>query len=90
MLSFAISVYIYAILMWYIFYQVPKRFGVVSRRTMDALGVGAIDCDSSIVLDEENVKTVVRLLDHDRRFTRKQQLSSRKDSECDSAHPSQY
>ena len=72
MLSFGVSVYTYAMFMWFTFYQVPKRFGVVSRRHVDDVG-GTVTpgCDTSIYLDEENLKTVVRELDYDRRFTRK-------------------
>lgn len=83
MLSFGVSVYTYAMFMWFTFYQVPKKFGVVSRRHVDDVGaMVAPGCDTSIYLDEENLKTVVRELDYDRRFTRKQTMHSRKDSEC--------
>ena len=70
MLSFAVSVYIYAMFMWFTFYHIPKRFGVVSRRNVDDVGGMIPGCDSSIILDEENLKTVVRELEHDRRFVK--------------------
>lgn len=73
MLAFGVSVYTYAMFMWFTFYQVPKRFGVVQRRHVDEIGdIPAPNSDTSIYIDEENLKTVVRELDYDRRFTRKQ------------------
>ena len=72
MFSFAVSVYIYAVFMWYTFYQIPKRYGVVSRRNVDDIdGLLMPACDTSVYMDEENLKTVVRELEHDRRFTKK-------------------
>lgn len=73
MLSFAVSVYIYAMFMWYTFYQVPKRYGVVTHRDVSDLGGMTPGNDSSIILDEENLKSVIRELDNDRRFIRVQQ-----------------
>ena len=67
MLADCISTYGYAIFMWYVFYAVPKKYGVVSRRAVDdvdMIGPG----HSSIMIDEENVKMVVRELEYDRRF----------------------
>ena len=70
MLAFSLVCYLYAFFMWYIFYQVPKKFGIVSRRSVD--DVAMIGDESAIIHDEENLKTVVRELDNDRRFNRKQ------------------
>ena len=70
MLADMIICYLYAFFMWYAFYQVPKQYGVVSRRSVD--DVAMITDTSVIVHDEENLKAVVRELDNDRRFIRKQ------------------
>ena len=70
MLSDSLSIYFYAIFMWYVFYAVPKKYGVVSRRAVDdvdMIGAG----HNSIMIDEENVKMVVRELEYDRHFIKK-------------------
>ena len=70
MLSDSISIYFYAIFMWYVFYAVPKKYGVVSRRAVDdvdMIGAG----NKSIMIDEENMKMVVRELEYDRHFIKK-------------------
>ena len=57
MFSFAIVVYTYAMFMWYTFYQVPKRYGIVSRRKVDDIdGLMVPEVDTSIYQDEENLK----------------------------------
>ena len=56
--------------MWYVFYAVPKKYGVVSRRAVDdvdMIGAG----NKSIMIDEENMKMVVRELEYDRHFIKK-------------------
>ena len=78
--------YGYAFFMWFIFYQVPKKFGVVSRRSVDDVDM-IIGDESTIIHDEENLKTVVRELDYDRRFTRNQQNKcSSSNSDQESCH----
>lgn len=70
MLSDSIAIYFYAIFLWYVFYAVPKKYGVVSRRAVDdvdMIGPG----HNSIMIDEENVKMVVRELEYDRHFIKK-------------------
>ena len=50
--------------------KVPKKHGVVSRRAVDdvdMIGPG----HNSIMIDEENVKMVVRELEYDRHFIKK-------------------
>ena len=70
MLTDSIAIYFYAIFMWYVFYAVPKKYGVVNHRAVDdvdMIGPG----NNSIVIDEENVKMVVRELEYDRHFIKK-------------------
>lgn len=82
MLFFSLSCYFYAFFMWYTFYQVPKKFGVVSRRSVD--DVAMLGDESAIIHDEENLKAVVRELDNDRRFIKQQQNKKfQKDSNSD-------
>ena len=71
MLTETISIYFYAIFMWYVFYAVPKKYGVVSRRAVDDVGMIGVE-RNSIMIDEENVKMVVRELEYDRHFIKKQ------------------
>ncbi len=59
----------------------PKKYGVVTRRTVD--DVDMLGLDSTYMYEnEENLKTVVRELEHDRRFTKqqKQMQTSRRHS----------
>ena len=70
MLADSLICYLYAFFMWYTFYQVPKKYGVVSRRSVD--DVDMLADATNIIYDEENLKAVVRELDNDRRFIRKQ------------------
>ncbi len=72
MIFYSMVEYMYAIFMWYIFYQVPKRYGVMLRRSVDR--VNPIGDESALIMasDEEKLKTVVRELEHDRRFVRNQ------------------
>ena len=62
--------YFYALFMWYVFYQIPKRYGVVSRRSVD--DVEMIGKHESFMYreDEENLKTVVREFENEKRFIR--------------------
>lgn len=48
MLTFTVSSYIYALFMWYVFYQVPKKHGVVQNKTVDDVG-GLIRSESLII-----------------------------------------
>ena len=69
MWAFCLVLYFYALFMWYIFYFVPRKYGVVQRRTVD--DVDMLGHDSTYILEnEDNLKTVVRELEHDRRFTK--------------------
>ena len=68
MLFFTITAYFYALFMWYVFYYIPKKQGVVQDRNVEDLE--SIRSNSMILLDEENVKTVIRELDYDRKFTK--------------------
>ena len=88
MLVFTIITYTYAMFMWYVFYQVPKKFGVVTRRSVDDVADMIGTGDTSIMMDEENLKTVVRELEHDRRFTKHQmsKVNGRNDSSEGSNH----
>lgn len=72
MLAFAGSVYVYAIFMWYTFYQVPKKFGMITNHNVSDLGGMTPAADTSIMLDEENLKTVIRELDYEKKFIRNQ------------------
>ena len=72
MLAFSFVEYFYALFMWYAFYYVIRKYGGVTRRSVDDVGI-LLDGDTTIVENEENLKTVVRELEHDRRFTKKQQ-----------------
>ena len=54
MLVFTIITYFYAFFMWFTFYQVPKKFGIVSRRSVAAVDMIAGD-ESCIIYDEENM-----------------------------------
>jgi hypothetical protein len=82
MSGYAIASYLYAFFMWYVFYLVPMKHGVVSRQNLEGLNmIGDISLD---LRDEENLKTVVRELEHDRRFSKFQQnkaMMNRKNSE---------
>ena len=82
MLVYTFVVYFYAAFMWYVFYEVPKRYGVVTRRNVDDVDMVGLD-STYLIENEENLKTVVRELDHDRRFTKDQKrlLDSRRASD---------
>lgn len=68
MLCFALASYLYALFMWYTFYNVPKKYGIVSRHNVEDLDmmIGDVSTD----LREENLKSVVRALEYDRKFTK--------------------
>lgn len=69
MFFFALASYLYALFMWYTFYNVPKKYGVVSRHKVEDLDMIGNDYSTEL-RDEENLKTVVRALEYDRRFTK--------------------
>ena len=70
MLAFSILAYIYATFMWYVFYNVPRSMGLVTSRTVDDIGGLIRSHTGSIYENEENIKTVIRELDYDRKFTK--------------------
>ena len=88
MFSLACSYYAYALVMWYIFFMVPSRFGQVSRLDVEQLGIVGRESELLHLNDEENLKTVVRELEHDRRFTRMQIRQGRAGSEDRLSHGS--
>ena len=63
---FTLSCYIYAMIMWVIFYKVPKKTGMV-RRNYIVRGdkIKMIKTDESLLIKEDNVKTVIAALDED-------------------------
>ena len=74
MIFYSVVEYMYALFMWYTFYQVPKRHGVVTRRNVEKLSPIGQDESAFIMAEgEEKLKTVVRELEHDRKFIRNQQ-----------------
>lgn len=79
MLFFGVVEWFYALFMWYAFYYVIRKFGVVTRRSVDDVNM-LLDGDTTIIENEENLKTVVRELEHDRKFTKQQQHKGRRDS----------
>lgn len=66
MLGLSLIYYTYAMVMWYIFFKVPTKFGQVSRFNVEKLG--EVGHDSILIYEngEENLKTVMRELEHDR------------------------
>ena len=70
MIFYSAVEYMYAMFMWYTFYQVPKKQGLVTRRSVDRLAPIAMDESALIIMaeEEERMKTVVRELEHDREF----------------------
>ena len=71
MLVFTCQIFCYAIFMWFVFYFVPMKAGMVSRRTVADLEM--LGHDSTVIIEnEENLKTVVRELEHERKFVKKQ------------------
>ena len=65
--------YTYALVMWYIFYEIPVRFGQISRFNVDELNITGRPSQVLIMdAEEENLKDVVREFEYDRRFTKKQ------------------
>lgn len=85
MLFLSLVYYSYAMFMWFTFYQIPKKFGQVTRFTVDDVGF-ALGNESTmhILENEENLKTVVRELEHDRQFTKRQLTKIRLGSESTS------
>ena len=81
MLFFSLQTYFYAIYMWYTFYQVPKKHGQINQRRVDDLEM--LGDQSTILMGEENLKTVVREFEHDRRFTKRQQTIQSKGTDND-------
>ena len=72
-LSFDMSSFAYAFVMWYIFFYTPNRFGKLTNMH----GVSVIMDDQlrkSMTLErqEEQVKTLLREFEHDRQFTKTQ------------------
>ena len=72
-LSFDMSSFAYAFVMWYIFFYTPNRFGKLTNLH----GVSVIMDDQlrkSMTLErqEEQVKTLLREFEHDRQFTKTQ------------------
>lgn len=83
MLSLSLIYYIYAMVMWYVFFMVPKRLGQVSNLDVSRLDI--VGRESEVIRfenEEDNLKTVVRELEHDRQFTKNQMLHGRKGSEA--------
>ena len=79
MLFYAIVSFAYAGFMWYTFYNVPNKFGIVSRRSVEDVGLMIGHPESANLKDEENLKTVVRALEHDRKFTKSQLIQASRD-----------
>ena len=61
MLYYSILSYIYAFSMWFIFFQVPKNYGMLKKfHKIDKTDIDALSLRSSMVGAEDNVKTMVR------------------------------
>jgi len=74
MLCLSLLYYGYALVMWYVFFMVPKSLGQVSNLDVSRLDIAA-GRESEIMRledEEDNLKTVVRELDHDREFLKNQ------------------
>ena len=82
MIFYSAVEYMYALFIWFIFYYIPKRQGVMLRRSVE--NVAPIGDESVLMMDneQENLKTVVRELEHDKRFVRNQiRMTTKKESE---------
>ena len=83
MVFLSLSYYGYALTLWYVFYWVPSKFGHVTRFKVEDVGLDVHDESQMLQLeDEENLKTVVRELEHDRQFMKEQQKKLRYDSDA--------
>ena len=87
MFSLSLAYYLYALLMWWVFFMVPTRFGQVSQFNVEQLGIVARDSELVHQNEEEHLKVVVREFEHDRKFTKKQILQNRKLSETSQDSP---
>jgi len=75
MLYYSTISYFYAISMWYIFFQIPKNYGMLKKFksiiTQEKIpDVMNMSVRSSMKLDEDNLKTMVKELESDRKFNK--------------------
>ena len=59
MLYYSILSYLYAFAMWFIFFQVPKNYGMLKKfQKIDKTDIDALSLRSSMIGAEDNVKTM--------------------------------
>jgi len=69
MLYYSILSYFYAFAMWFIFFQVPKNYGMLNKfHKVDKTDIDALSLRSSMVGAEDNLKTMVREMSQDEKF----------------------
>ena len=72
MLYYTLLSYFYAITMWYIFFQIPKNYGMLKKFVNKGMhDVEDMSVRSSMKYGEDNVKTMVKELESDRAFNSK-------------------
>ena len=73
MLYYSLLSFFYAISMWYIFFQIPKNYGMLKKFTRRDKMPDILDMSvrSSMKLGEDDVKTLVKELESDRKFNSK-------------------
>lgn len=69
---FTVTTLLYALVMWFTFYRIPKKYGMVRSRLMGRQQkLEMINADQSLYIKEENVKTLIVALEEDNKMMQK-------------------